>query len=218
MPRRYVRRRTRRKSPWYNRKYSPMQIAAKAWKGVRYLKGLVNSERMHKDFVYSGQTLTNSGLVTHLTAITQNDTIEGRTGQSLLLRNITYRGRLEVNSAVTSNTAITMIVFQDKQQVGDTSPAVTDILSAANPESLLALNTLGRFKVISRKTWVLTPASGGRPAIEINKTFNLYKHVRYNGTASSDIQKNGHYVLFISSENTNYPTFSGTFRIGYHDN
>jgi hypothetical protein len=173
---------------------------------------------MHKDFTYSAQAISNTGLVTHLTAITQNDTIEGRTGQSLLLRNITYRGRFEINSSVTSNTAITMIIFRDNQQVSDTSPVITDVLSSASPQSLNALNTLGRFKIIHRKTFLLTPASGGVPAREFVKSFNLYKHVRYNGTASTDIQKNGYYVAFISSESTNTPTFTGTFRIGYHDN
>lgn len=219
MPR-YARKsfRRRRRAPWYNKKYSAVQLARKAFRGVRYLKGLVNSEMLHLDTNFSAASVLGSGAVSHLTAIAQGDTSAGRTGNSLLLRSLSYRFKLEINSSVTSNTTVTMIIFQDTQQVGDTSPAATDVLAQANTYSLLSTLTAGRFKILKRKSYLLTPASGGRPAIEQKGFMKLYSHVRYNGTASTDIQKNGLYVLFISSESTNTPTVNGTFRIGYHDN
>lgn len=210
--------RRRKRTAWYNRKYSTMQLARKAIKGVRYLRGLVNSEMLHADTNFTIANITGSGAINHLTNISQGDTAAGRTGNSFLLRSLAYRFKLEINSSVTSNTTITMLILQDTQQVGDTQPSVTDVLSQANTYSLLSTNTAGRFKILKRKSYLLTPASGGRPAIEQKGYMNLYSHVRYNGTAGSDIQKNGLYVLFISSEATNYPTISGTFRIGYHDN
>lgn len=208
----------KKKAPWYEKKYSAYQLAKKAYSATRYIKGLVNSEMFHADSNFSSAAITATGSNTHLTPLAQGDTSALRTGNSILLRSLTYRYRLEVNSAVTSNTAITIIIFFDTQQISDTSPTVSDVLASASPESLLNLNSAGRFKILSRKTIILTPASGGRPAVEIKNSMNLYKHVRYNGTAGSDVQKNGLYVLFISSEITNTPTVSGTFRIGYHDN
>lgn len=213
-----LKRKGRRKTSWYNKKYSSLQLAQKAWKGVRYIRGLVNSEMFHYDTTFSAATIVNTGSNTHLTALPQGDTNITRTGNSILLRSLTYRFKLEISSAVSSNSAITMIVFFDTQQIADTSPAVTDILNTAAPQSLLNLNFAGRFKVLRRKTFILTPATGARPALEFVDNLNLYKHVRFNGAASSDVQKNGLYVLFISSESTNYPTITGTFRIGYHDN
>lgn len=106
----------------------------------------------------------------------------------------------------------------DTQQISDTSPVLTDVLTTATPESLLNLSNAGRFKILYRKTFIVTPATGGRPAIEITKFFNLQKHVRYNGPATTDIQKNGLYIAFVSSETVNYPTIVGSSRIGYHDN
>lgn len=221
---RKYRKRTTAKKPtsWYNRRYTlsatPMQVAQQALRATRYIKGLVNSEMLHLDTNFSSATIIGTGAVTHLTAINQNDTSAGRTGNSLLLRSLAYRFKLEINSSVSSNTTITMLIFQDTQQVGDTSPATTDVLASANTYSLLNTNTAGRFKVLLRKSFLLTPATGGKPAIEVKNYLNVYSHVRFNGTSSSDIQKNGLYVLFISSESVNYPTISGTFRIGYHDN
>lgn len=215
----YGRKKTFKKKSWYNKKYNALQLAAKAWKGVRYIRGLVNSEMLHKDFAYSaGTTINGTGFVTHLTALGQDDTSSGRTGNSILLRNMNYRFKLEVNASVTLDSSILMLIFMDTQQISDTAPVITDVLTTSTPESLLALGTAGRFKLMSRKTYILTPATGGRPALEIKGYFNIQKHIRYNGTASTDIQKNGLYIAFLSSESTNTPTIVGSARIGYHDN
>lgn len=218
-------RRTRRSSPtsWYNKRYSvsasPMQVAQQALRATRYIKGLVNSETQHKDFSYSaGTPVSSTGFVTHLTAVAQDDTSAGRTGNSMLLRNISMRFKLDVNPSVTTNSSVLLMLVKDTQQIGDTTPAITDILTTATPESLLALGTAGRFKVLWRKTYILTNVAGGSSAREVVKYFKIYDHIRYNGTASSDIQKNGHYFIAVSNESTNTPFIAGTSRIGYHDN
>lgn len=213
-----IKRRTTGKS-WYQRKYNAMQLAAKAWKGVRYIRGLVNSERFHKDFNYgAGTNVPNTGIVTNITGITQGDSDIGRTGNSILLRDITYRFKFEINPSVASNTTILLMLVRDNQQISDTNPGITDVLTTSTCESLLALGTLGRFSVLSRKLYTLTPATGGKPCVEVKGYMNLQKHVRYNGAASTDIQKNGHYLMMLSSETSNYPTLVGTIRISYHDN
>lgn len=221
---RYNRKRSVAKKPksWYNQRYTlsatPMQVAQQALRATRYIKGLVNSEMLHKDTTFSAASITATGAITPLTDLGTGDTFQSRTGNSMLLRSLSYRYKIAINPAVTANTTVCVIIFQDTQQIGDTSPVVTDILNTANTFSLLSLSTSGRFKILSRKSYTLTPASGGKPAIENKGYHNLYSHVRYNGTATTDIQKNGLYVLFISSEATNTPTADGTFRIGYHDN
>ena len=215
---RITRRRTRRKAPWYRRRYNAAELAYKAYKGVRYIRGLVNSEMLHKDKIYSSGSIGGSGTVALVSNMAQDDTASGRTGNSVLLRKINYRLKFEINSSVTSNTSITMILFFDTQQIGDTTPVWTDVYDSANTWSLISMATAGRFKILQRKDITLTPAAGGRPAVELKGNFNVYKHIRYNGTAGTDIQKNGFYVGFISSESTNTPTVSGMFRLGYHDN
>lgn len=212
------RRRFKRKTPWYRKKYNAVQLAYKAWRGVKRIRGLVNSEMLHVDKTYSSNTISGTGYVYNLTGIAQGDGINQRTGNSILLRNLTYRLKFEINASVTVDTTIMMALVWDTQQVGDSAPAITDIFASATPESLLATGTLGRFKIILRKHILLTPASGGRPAIVMHNTLNLYKHIRYNGVNDTDIQKNGLYLVMVGSESTNLPTITGTVRIGYHDN
>lgn len=219
--RKTFRRKTYKKKPsWYNKKYtfsaSPMQVAQSALRATRYLKGLVNSEMYHVD------TSLNLGSaqskIFSLCDIAQNDTDSGRTGNSILLRSIYIRGLIEINPAVTANSRVLICVVQDTQQVGDSTPVILDVFKTNSPESMLAMNSAGRFKVLYRKTYVLSPSSGGRNAVEFNKYFSMRQHVRYNGPANTDIQKNGYYLLVLTSEVTNFPTVSLTSRIGYHDN
>lgn len=211
-------RRFRRKStPWYNRKYSTMQLAAKAWRATKYLRGLVNSEMFHADQVITlGASVFKN---THLTAIAQGDGDGNRTGNSILLRSLALRGSVQINPSVTGNTRVCLVLLKDKQQVSDTTPLMSDIfVDQFDPDSLLKTGTLGRFKILWRKTYVLTPPSGGRSAFDFNKYWKLYDHVRFNGPAIGDVQRNGYYFAILTSENTNVPTVSINSRIGYHDN
>jgi hypothetical protein len=219
MPRNFSRRSrtTRRKTSWYNKKYSTMQLAKKAWAATKYLKGLVNSEMLHKDTnIVLGATQSR---ILQVVDITQNDTDTGRTGNSLLLKNIYFRGQLTINPSVTSNTRVTLALVKDKQQVADTAPSLGDIFtSSTDPDTLLNLSTTGRFKILWRKTYTLTPVGGGRNCYDITKYWKLYDHVRYNGPASTDIQRNGYYLAIITSEAANFPTVNLNNRVGYHDN
>jgi len=154
-----------------------------------------------------------------MVAITQGDTDSGRTGNSILLRNIYIRGQMTINSSVTSNTRISLVLVKDAQQAIDTVPNMSDIFTNYNdPDTLLNLNQSGRFKIVWRRTFTLTPVGGGRSTFDINKYWKCYDHVRYNGATSTDISRNGYYFIILTSENTNYPTVAFNSRIGYRDN
>lgn len=207
----------RGKTSWYNKKYSALQMAQQALKATRYLKGLVNSEMFHKDTAVTlGSQQANILVISNPSV---DDTASGRTGNSILLRNIYFRGQMSINSSVTGNTRVTLALIKDTQQVSDTQPGVGDIFdSVTDPDSLLKLSNAGRFKILWRKTYTLTPVGGGRNTYDITKYWKVYDHVRFNGTANTDTQRNGYYIAIISSENANFPVVSLNTRVGYHDN
>lgn len=207
----------RSSTSWYNKKYSALDIAQKALRNTRYLKGLVNSEMLHKDTAVTlGAQQANINVISNPS---QDDTASGRTGNSILLRNIYFRGTIAINTSVTANTRITLALVKDTQQVSDTQPGVGDIFdSVTDPDTLLKLGNSGRFKIIWRKTYTLTPVSGGRNVVDITKYWKVYDHVRFNGPNNTDTQKNGYYIAMISSESTNFPSCTLNTRIGYHDN
>lgn len=219
MPRNYSRRsrRTRRgrRTPWYNKKYSTLQLAKKAAQGVYYLKGLVNSEMLKYDIATTSASINTTGSVIHLTNIAQGDTDNARTGNSILARKMLLRMQFYQNAAAV-NTTFKVILLMDKQQVSDTGPAVTDILDAASTLSPLNSNTVGRFNILG--SWLFHTSTDRDTVVE--KTFfkDLRTHIRWNGTTASDIQKNGVYLMLISDQATNVPTVFYNWRLSYHDN
>nr|WPR18743.1 MAG: hypothetical protein [Chemarfal virus 96] len=210
--------RRRRRTQWYNKKYSTAQIARAAWKATKYIRGLVNSEMYHKDAQY---TLGNSqSTIWHLTTLAQGDGPSNRTGNSILLKRFTANGYMYVNPSATTNTRVMLALIQDKQQVEDAYPSLSNIFaSSVTPNTLLNSSNLGRFSILWRKQYTLGGnATGGANAKQIKIYKRFQTHVRYNGTAETDIHKNGLYLVMITSEPTNFPTINFETRLSYHDN
>lgn len=205
-----------RKVSWYNRKYSTLQLAKKAFRGVRYLRGLVNSEMLYTERQTSlGSMQAN---IWNLCQVPEGDDYNQRHGNSILVRTLYLRGFMQVNPSVTGDSRVSLVIVQDKQQIADTVPAITDIFTGITPESMVKLASAGRFKIIWRKNYTLNIPAGNTPNHNISKFFNLYSHVRFNGAADSDGQKNVYYLVMLTSEATNFPSISISTRLGFHDN
>ncbi len=218
--RKYVKRRYRKGSsaPWYKKKYSPMEIASKAYSGVKALRKLVNVEFKKFDLSNSGNTIDLTGSVNHLSGIAQGDTVSSREGNSILAKSLLFRGHL-ARHASASTTIVRFLIVRDNQQIADTTPGMTDVLDPTVSTLIFApLNdvNVGRFTVLHDQTIRLDDATGTL------KTFDIYipmnKHIRYNSTASTDIQRNGLYAMWCSNEGTNLPTNVGFSRLTYVDN
>lgn len=213
---RNYRRRYRKKNvPWYNKKYNAMQLAAKAARGVWYLKGLVNSEMKHYITANSG-TVNNTGTIVNLCAISQGDSDVGnREGNSIFVRSVFSRIQC-VQHASATNTQFRIIFFIDMQQVADTAPSVSNILNSTSCLSSLSTGSAGRYKILKDYCFSTNTASG--TTRDIKYFTNLRHHVRFNGSADTDIQKGCLYMLFLSDQATNTPTLYWNTKIGYHDN
>lgn len=203
-----------RKTQWYNKKYNAMQLASAAWKGVNYIKGLVNSEMFTATYT-ANINPTPSGVVLNLTQLAQGDGNGARTGLSVFFRKINARFSV-VNNSTAGQVFHRWILFIDKQQIGDTSPSATDVLETADVRSSLNPNTAGRFKILKNWEFYTSQLSSDCKIIKYYKNFR--HHVRYNNTSSSDIQKGGIYMLFLSNQSTNTPVVSYNIKTSYHDN
>lgn len=210
---RYVRK--RKPQAWYDKKYSAWQLAKKAYAATRYIKGLVNSEMLYADQSFS-LAISTTPTITHLTGIAQGDSEQGRTGNGILVRSISFKYAVQMHASAVA-TGFRIILLQDKQQVGDTAPTAAAILeTTTSPWSLLQRDQAGRFKILYSR--IHTLSSNGKEIISVEKHMKMYSHVRYNGSASTDVQKNGLYLVCLSDQATNTPTFGGMFRVNYHDN
>lgn len=216
MPRNYRRRfprRRRRRAAWYNRKYSTLQLARKALSGVRYIRGLVNSEMFKYD---SGmQNVTGHTIIPLAPLATGNDDAS-RTGNSVLVRALNLKVACYQNPTA-QDTLFRVMIFIDTQQIGDTAPTIGDVLDTAHPMQVLNSNTAGRFKII--KSAVFHTSKAAETLKQINVYKKMYHHIRYNGAASTDIQKGGIYLMLLSDQASGtLPTFFYNWRLSYRDN
>ena len=79
------------------KKYNVLDIATKAWEGVKLLRELVNAEKKFFDQSSVGNISWN-GAVIHLTNITQGDLSNQRNGKSVLLNGFLMRLLLRRNN------------------------------------------------------------------------------------------------------------------------
>lgn len=201
-------------SQWLDRKYSVRDVASAAWKGVQYIKTLINSETHKLDTAIS-TTVSSTGAITHVSAIGQGDGLTQRTGNSVLCSYVAYKVRYAKHASATSS-VVRCMILRDNQQVADTAPAVGDILDTGNVVAFYSAINAGRFQILSDRVHVMDAGCG--IGVYASESITLNKHIRFNGSATTDIQKGGLYILLISNEATNVADVGMTVRIGWHDN
>lgn len=205
-----------RKVPWYRKKYSAMDAGRLALSQIWKLKGLVNSEMYKLDTVWTPGAITN-GQCSHLTGVAQGDSDSARTGNSIFVRSYNFNGVLTHNVSGQNSQVVRVAIVMDTQQVGDSSPTYSSIYESISPYAHLNSDTVGRYKVIWSRIYTVNTYDKNNAIVKIN--IPMRHHVRYNGTASSDIQKGGLYMCVACDEaGANMPTFAGEHRLSYHDN
>lgn len=224
MPKLHKPRRTYRRKPqtssWGSK---ALQVAKVAWKGVKFLKGIINSEKKAFDTSFSSAAVDYNGTITPITAIAQGDAINNRSGNSILAKSckLNYSIFSPTFNASNSATARVMLV-QDMMNLG-TIPSVSDILisvgSSNAPISQLnrANSQQYRFKILYDKLHVFSSTGGIRSSIMQNVMIN--DHVKFTGTATTDEGKGFMYLVIISDQvTTNLINVTGTTRVFYYDN
>lgn len=198
------------------KKYSALDLAVKAAKGVAYLKTLVNSEMLElSTSVVTAASTTPTWL--HFTAVAQGDDESARTGNSILVRRLQMSFLLGSNAAATGS-QVRVIVLKANQQVPDATPSTTDLFGTATPtvSDLYSNDRKNMFTVFYDNVFLLNNFDAINAVVNFDKTVQF--HTLFNGTAATDIQKNGVYVVYFSNQATNTVTATGSIRVGYHDN
>jgi len=211
----YKRKRTYKKKAKGFGDMTVSQVAQKALQGVNYIRGLVNSELFHYDAsnLING-SVSSGGAVQFLTPMPQDDTVAGRTGNSILLKSIYLKGVITWNSS-NSGQIIKCWMVQDNQQVAGTAPSFANVFNSRDVISMRNRNTLDRFTILDTKTYQQNESKDSQ-LIDLYKDFQ--HHVKWYGTGGGDIQKGGIYLLFVSNKTTDLPFLTLDLRTSYHDN
>lgn len=208
---RYYRRSYRSRKPKYTTYGSAKFLARKAYSGVKFLKSIVNAEKKFFDTLVSG-SLTNAGTVNVLNAISAGDDAMNRNGNSIKLIHLYCRMTFE--QIIDTKNFVRIIIFSDLANQG-IAPSTTDVLTVADVDSMTNLDNVARFQILFDKCYGL---SNAYPTVSKRVYQRLGFHIKFDGTASGDWQKNSLFVLMLDSNTTSHAVSNSTFRIAYYDN
>lgn len=170
--------------------------------------------------VTTNQTnITASGTIQHLSVV-QAGTGDGqRIGEDIRVKKISIKGLLgSVAAASAVPTAYRFVLFVDKQQVADTTPTISDLFTSTDPTQAFPNTQSGeRFRYL-----YVSPVITNNMVIygvwgSLDYTWSGDLKVSYNGTATSDIQKNGIYLLIQTNDPANVVDFSGAAEVYFTD-
>jgi len=221
MPRNYYRRRSYRRRYYPKKKSyslgSALSTAGKALTVAYGVKKLLNVERKILDNTINVAPST-SGLVINLTNCSQGDDYNNRQGDSILAKSIDLRYSVQMNASASFTTARCMLVRDNWQQ--GTDPTFSELLeNPTNTRSFLNHDQNGRFTILMDQKIVLLQSTE-KSAFVSDKHFNLNHHIKFTGTDNLDASNSaGHlYLMVMSNEATNTPTFYGFSRFRFIDN
>lgn len=225
--RRRGRRTIPKKVPSQSNAQAAWQLAKAAWKGLKYVKGLVNSEMYKYDQMANPDTALSATIPYQCSFvnIAQGDGDAGRTGNSILCKGLRYS--FVTQNASTSPvpfTRVRFMILEDTQEVADSLyPTLATVLeNVGEYASTSGLNseTVGRFRKLVDIVKVHDLVQNTNNIFE--GYIKMNKHVRYNGTTANDIQKTNIFAM-IFCDNTN-GAFNNPLihvyqaRTYYHDN
>jgi len=195
-------------------------------KFARAVKKVIMDKVLEKKFsyqIYSSQEMDWDGHRHYLTQVAQGDSENERIGRHITpdyLAAKLYIRTVQTNST-TARRPWSVLLIQDKQQVGDSYATVTEILTDIGTENapmgLIKDANRGRFKVLRRWEGVVDFYNTG-VYLNIYHKFNGFV-TKYNGATSGDIESNGLMLVFLSGSDPTEDNikFSGHVRMWYTD-
>jgi len=157
-------------------------------------------------------TAATTGSLIYLSALAQDDTLSGRTGDRV--RPVSMRVRVSMSDTSTNITRF--IIIQDKLNYG-AAPAVADVLSSANYNALINPIALAneRFKVLD--DFCSLTSTAGEQTFVHEKLYKLKGEISYTGIAGTSANggKNAIYCLVICLAGT--PTYDLKQCMAYTD-
>lgn len=211
------RRNNKKSTAWYDKKYSTADLAMKAFKGVKALKGIINSELKLHEINDNSNFCTQAGSVSYISGIGQGDLQSQRNGNSVLAKMLYLKYRCIFQTSITGSICKVYLI-KDNQQIADTVPTFADVFGPPTTELVQAFpnwDTRKRFQIKDVKQFT-QDQNIQQHLLEFS--IPLESHIIFNGTSSNDSQKGHYYLLFVSNKSSNVPEVRYSSRITFYDN
>lgn len=194
-------------------------LAKRTAVGLNEIRKLINVEEKELVTSVSSTGFGTSGVISPISRVAQGTDYDERIGNSIKMQHIEVRGRIFKNTSATTS-VMRVLLVRDLDGYG-TIPTVANILEDITIGSppLTQHNFLNRKRFSYLFDELLTLNNTG----DSSAVFEIYMphegHIQYLGStaAAASDGKGSLYMLFISDEATNTPTFSFSSRIVFTD-
>ncbi len=187
--------------------------------GLNEIRKLINIEEKELVTTSGSIAFDTNGVLVPISRVAQGTNYTERIGNSIKMQHIEVRGRIFKNATATSS-VMRVLLVRDLDGYG-TVPNVTDIMesvgSSAAPLTQYDFLNRKRFSFLFDELLTLNNTGDSSAVFEIQLPHE--GHILYLGstaTAASD-GKGSLYMLFISDEVTNTPTYTFSSRIVFTD-
>lgn len=190
---------------------------SKLARDVNYLRSVVNVERKYID-ITATTTSTSTAALVLLNGLSQGTSAITRNGQSIKMTSIFFHGLWTINASAATTIGRVLIILDT--QANGAAPAAADVL--VSPSAVLSPLVIGngkRFIVLSDIRVSLS--INGTEIIRRKKFMKCGYHVKFNtGNAGTiaDIQTNSLYMLHVSDNGVNAPSYAYWVRTRFVDN
>lgn len=174
-----------------------------------------NIEKKLSDLLAS-YTISTTIISTPLHLISQGTSYNERIGLQIKTHSLAFNFIFRAGAALVGTSVANMrvIVFQDLQQIDSTYPSGLDVLSTASPVSTRNWFNTSRFRIL-RDFNVTLDVYHTQKKLRLNIPINSV--LKFSGSSSVNITRNGLYILFVSDNTANPPTLDFWSRLLYTD-
>ncbi len=199
-----------------------MDVAMKALNIALKVKKLINVEFKYKDGSGAGVVSTTAGLVTNLTNIANGSEESQRNGDKVRAKSIHIKGRCFHNASGSAAQTMRLLLIQDRANPnpGTTDPLVTGanygVLATADINSLTANEQRTRYKILAERYYNVNLTAMQSRQVNIYKSLDI--PIQFQDATTELVVKNNLWLVTLSTEATNSPSFSIKWRLRYIDN
>jgi hypothetical protein len=195
-------------------------LAKRTANGLNEIRKLINIETKIIQTNTGSTVFGTTGVLVPISECAQGlDYINNRVGDSIKMQRIEIRGRIFKNAAATQ-TVTRILLVRDLDGFG-TLPTTNDILDsvgiASAPLTPYEYLNRKRFSILYDELLTVNNTGDSSAVFEVNVAHE--GHILYLGTtaAAASDGKGSLYMLFISDEGTNTPSFNFFSRIYFTD-
>ncbi len=217
MPRRYKKRKYKKRTNYG----SYLGTASKALSVAYAVKRLVNVEFKHHNVQALGSAVTDAGIITNVSLLSQGDTSTTRDGGSVKFTSFRLSYALGIHGSATRSLVRVMIVHD--KQTNQAQFALADLLFDATVEDAIFspynINNASRFNVLYDRVHPMS-ATGNSAEISrvVHKKLNMKTRYDANDGTIADLTQDSMTLIFISDQTTNDPLLSFNYRSRFIDN